>query len=1218
MVRRFIAAAVVAGLTGSSLLLAQQGTARVDMRLEAARLSFEELARLIPAFEEITLPPDFRVTRLDLRGPLEAMAIEFTGQARESHVAASVVADLQGPTRAIRGTLHLRRINLAQILGRADLPTDLTADARVNLHVTPGADGPHITGDYELRTPVVSFAGYRADTVVAKGRVEGQRVTVDARLRAYGTVLTARGHGSFGREGAGYRIDGRISRLNLEHLPASLGIPRVESALDAQYSLSGGPSVVQGEVVLGPSRLAGAHLTPGTTGTFERRAGRLRYRAEGAVNGLDLQRLGRELDLRALDRPGYASHVNARFSLEGADGALAPVQVSLWDSQLLKGQIPHMRLEARWAETGIRFTADGQFNALDPGTVVHRPDLHGSLTGTLSVEGTLPNPAEGFALDTVEADVRLALHDSAIAGSAIDTAVLSGRLAEGAVHLRELSLQGPMLDARVEGVYGLLPGAPATALHYDAEAREVSAFSSLIGQPVKGRVRVQGRMSGGEVLHLTGTMSGEDTGYGTLEAETMTGSYEAVVPAAEPAGARVAARLDATDVDAAGRRFGSVGADLTYAQERLAFDARLAEADQTLEAVGDLGWGETRDVRLQRLVLDAGDLTLRLADGHQAVLRVGGGLVTVDDLVLVGEPNQSISVAGTLGGERPMRVEATNVMLDPLDRWIGSEGLSGEVDATATIAGTIAAPRVSTDFMVTEGRVKGFDFTRLQGTATYSEGAVDFDTRLTRADASWIEAAGRVPTVAGGPASTPVQPMDVVVRSGPVGLEILQTFTDAVTEVEGTVQVDATVAGTLEAPQLAGRIVIRDGTFAVPFLGTRYTGLDTTIDLEGDAIEIGELTLLDGESNWLSAAGRLPLRRHQNQPLNLTVQTNNFEVLDNAYGDVEVDGTLTVTGTVTAPQVTGRVDVSSGNVVVDRLLELGQDPYETRAAELGLLDDARAGAPGGAPGLLADAPLTLDVRLVIPALVLQGRDIRGPGSLPVGLGNINAVAAGDLRLQKAAGDALRITGDVETVRGTYDFHGRRFELLRGGRIRFAGLAEINPSLDVTAQRVISAVDTRVHVRGTLQEPQIELSSQPPLDQADVLSLIVFNQPVNQLGVAQQVSLQQRATAMVSGFLAGQLTDVLGGTLGVDFFEVQTGAQDGVGPAVTIGEQIGSRLYVKLRQQFGPQDPSQFLIEYAVNDWLRLESSLSESGGPARPLLQRTPGSGLDAVLSFRY
>ena len=67
-------------------------------------------------------------------------------------------------------------------------------------------------------------------------------------------------------------------------------------------------------------------------------------------------------------------------------------------------------------------------------------------------------------------------------------------------------------------------------------------------------------------------------------------------------------------------------------------------------------------------------------------------------------------------------------------------------------------------------------------------------------------------------------------------------------------------------------------------------------------------------------------------------------------------------------------------------------------------------------------------------------------------------------------------------------------------MRFDGLDEFNPELDIRARAHHSGRSRRnVNVRGTFKQPEIVLTSTPPLEQADILSLIVFNQPINQLG-----------------------------------------------------------------------------------------------------------------------
>jgi translocation and assembly module TamB len=251
-------------------------------------------------------------------------------------------------------------------------------------------------------------------------------------------------------------------------------------------------------------------------------------------------------------------------------------------------------------------------------------------------------------------------------------------------------------------------------------------------------------------------------------------------------------------------------------------------------------------------------------------------------------------------------------------------------------------------------------------------------------------------------------------------------------------------------------------------------------------------------------------------------------------------------------------------------------------------------------------------------LVINGKDIQ-PGNTPIGLGNVNVTVGGDLRISKRPALPVRLTGQVNTVRGTYEFQGRRFDIQRGGLVRFGGVVPVNPTLDVAATRLISGVEARVHVGGTMRQPELTLTSNPPLDQADILSLIVFNAPANELGEGQQVSLAQRASALATGFVAGKLADSIGKALSLDVFEIQTQATagGGQGATVTVGEQVGRDLYFKVVQGVGADTTSQFVLDYRLADFLRLETTVSQGTTAMRTLMRREQ-SGVDLIFFFSY
>jgi translocation and assembly module TamB len=262
--------------------------------------------------------------------------------------------------------------------------------------------------------------------------------------------------------------------------------------------------------------------------------------------------------------------------------------------------------------------------------------------------------------------------------------------------------------------------------------------------------------------------------------------------------------------------------------------------------------------------------------------------------------------------------------------------------------------------------------------------------------------------------------------------------------------------------------------------------------------------------------------------------------------------------------------------------------------------------------------LQLDVHVTAANdLVVRGSDLQA-GDSPVGLGSLNLTLGGDLWASKSPYDQLRLTGTVNTVRGTYQFQGRRFDILRDGTVRFDGLDEIDPALDIKTQRVIQAVTATVNIRGRLSKPEMMLSSTPPLEEADILALIVFNQPINQLGEGQQISLAQRAQALATGVVASQLATSIGNALGVDLFEISTAPDSGAAAEITVGQQVGQNLYVKLQQGVGDQSQTNFILEYELARWLRLRTNVLQGSSTQQLLFQRAQGSGADLIFFFTY
>ena len=263
--------------------------------------------------------------------------------------------------------------------------------------------------------------------------------------------------------------------------------------------------------------------------------------------------------------------------------------------------------------------------------------------------------------------------------------------------------------------------------------------------------------------------------------------------------------------------------------------------------------------------------------------------------------------------------------------------------------------------------------------------------------------------------------------------------------------------------------------------------------------------------------------------------------------------------------------------------------------------------------------LGLDVSLHVPkTLRLTGSDVQVAADTPIGLGDINLRVGGDLYLYKDPAEPLYVTGSLDQISGTYVFQGRRFDIEEAGSsINFVG--DLNPQIWVTVTRDISGVQTRVTVSGSLREPELQLASTPPLEESDILSLIVFNTTPNSLTAVQQQELAVRAGTLAAGFLAKPLLQAVQNELGLETLAIEPSGEFGTGPKVTIAGELAPGLVARFSRQFGQEPYDEATIEYYLSRLFRLRATFSDAQSvTARSTFRRVERAGIDLLVFFSF
>jgi hypothetical protein len=1272
---------------------------RVIRLTTTGNVSLPEIGRVVPAAAEYPLHP-----RLDVRaeGPADRLALDLDVQSEAGNVRGQVTADVQAPGFAVRGDVEVANLNLAPLLRDPAQRSDITGQAKLDLRMASEPDGApamdRMAGTFEFTGPRVVAAGYEAREVRATGRLDGPRITLDARAAAYGGTATARGFIVTPGKGRplSFDLQGAAERMDLRRLPAATGAPQIATNLSvAHYRVQGAGDTISGSARLNASTVEGAHLGPGTTAEFRVAPGAISYSARGQVADLDLQRIGRALDIEALAEPGYASRLNGEFDVAGTlprderpagrrAAADAPDTLSTMtleangtfrDSELFGGRLPEMTFDAALDRGALTVAANGQFEQFDPSRFVDREELRGQVTGMLDVHVSIADLSGPITPESIAAEGTVTLAESQLGDLRIDSASIQGRYADLTGEITALDLKGPDIAVEASGPIAL-DRQGQTALTYRVQVLDLERIGQIAGQEgLEGIAHVEGTITGNAAeLAIRGTLEGSNVSYQENGALDMTSEFTLTLPELRADAMRIEATSEASFVSAGGLEINAIQATTAYAGDRVDFDAHLRERERELDVRGQvILHPDHQEIHLPALAIRTQGVEWRNAAGTEAAVQYGGGQVQIDGLHLV-SGEQSLEVDGTIvlgqGSEgapaKPptgeLRVQARNMDLQQLEALLLQDrGLTGRLSADATLTGSTDAPVVSGRVEVVNGGFQDYRYDSLTASVDYQGERIGLDATLQQSPTEAITAKGSVPISLFQPSPGEHAPpragdeVDLHITSTLIDLGFVQGFTTAITNVTGTLEADIRVTGSGQDPHLDGFIDIRGGAFGVPLGGVSYTGLETRIELAEDLLRIHEFAILDEHDQPLRISGQLAVHAKEVGAVNITIESEGFELIDNELGDVGVDSALRITGELRRPRVEGEVRLQAGRLEVDRILQAFYDPYaiqelpDVMSAErtvegMGTAEEATRDAlararesatPAGeeaakagvdapeAPGGLMDA-LALDVRVRIPDnLVLRGRNLRPGGPAGASLGDMNITVGGDVQVRKEPGDPILLVGVVNTVRGMYEFQGRRFELQRDGTVRFTGSPEINPLLDITAVRVIAntGVEARIRITGTPAAPELALSSTPPLPESDILSLIVFNRQVNELGTGERSSLAATAGGIATGFIASPLGESIGRALDLDLFEITTTTDEGdLGAGVTVGQQVTDRAFLKLRQQFGHRSLTEFILEYQLFDFLRLQATgAPESTGAGNRLNQRRiERGGIDLIFFFSY
>lgn len=486
---------------------------------------------------------------------------------------------------------------------------------------------------------------------------------------------------------------------------------------------------------------------------------------------------------------------------------------------------------------------------------------------------------------------------------------------------------------------------------------------------------------------------------------------------------------------------------------------------------------------------------------------------------------------------------AVNVNVKELDiaallASLGQEApASGKLTANLTAGGTLLQP---TAHVKVAGRslkanaVAKLEPAELDIEAHYGGKELTLDLAVRQPKIQPLTVKGRVPldleSTLQGKKLDPNLPLDVTVKLPSSSLAFVPTLVPQVRSIEGNAAIDARVSGTVQQPKLQGSTSVRIdfarlAEAGVPAIGQFQANIDFT---EASAI----FRTFRGElgGGGFNMGGRVDFPKITEPTFDLRLQGDDVLVMRDDSVTVRVDTDLRVNGPLAAGTATGTVWVTQSRFFRDiDILPIGLPGRPQAKPQPRSVPVAKT--------VSFDKPPLRDWKLNVAIKTRPDDRFQIRGNLA------NGHVAVDMRL---AGTGLEpfLDGNVRIDDLVASLPFSKLEIQRGF-VTFTEEAPFEPTLDIMAQSTLRDYRITAYVFGSATNPQISLTSEPPLPQEDIISLLATGATAGEL-TGSGDALASRAAVLLFQQLYRKIfkkNDPLENVPVLDRFDVEVGSVD---------------------------------------------------------------------------
>jgi len=376
---------------------------------------------------------------------------------------------------------------------------------------------------------------------------------------------------------------------------------------------------------------------------------------------------------------------------------------------------------------------------------------------------------------------------------------------------------------------------------------------------------------------------------------------------------------------------------------------------------------------------------------------------------------------------------------------------------------------------------------------------------------------------------------------GSVPLPLASLFVEELPDITGRLSLSASLRGTQSDPDIRVEMGLQNVGFTVPTLSQKLHDLNGRIQMTPKAITIdgikGQL-----DTGRFDLAGTIDLDRFQPDKVNVRFNGKALPLRIPDTLDLLLNTELQIRGTQAQSMIQGEAVILEGTYYRDVNLSLLQRIGEKRREEA-----------------LAPSEITQ------PFLKNISLDIAVKSRNPVVVDNnlAHLDVNPDLRISGRLNNPI-LKGRANVESGTVSYLGKTF-VVKKGVVDFLNPYRTEPTLDIESEVEVRNWAILLAISGTPDELTLRLTSNPPEEEGDILSLLVAGRTTGEL-IAGEGGTSQSTSQMVAGLISSTFGEDVKKTTGLDILEVDTqgevGAEASDRMKVTIGKELSKRTTIK--------------------------------------------------------